>query len=195
MFGVGALGYVARAIRNYFVGSSLDLRFTGADQTLDPRVTFTRTSNATVTDSTGTLVYAPHNLLTFSESFDNAVWVKLGSTVAANITVAPDGLTTADKIVENSADSEHNVFVSAFTATGFNHTASFYVKAAGRTKVVLRTNSATGSFVNVGFDLLTAAVTRTPSGYSAEIISVGNGWFRCSFTAMTTIEAYRVYTQ
>ena len=39
---------------------------------LDSRINFSRTTNATVTNSAGQITYAPHNLLTYSEQFDNA---------------------------------------------------------------------------------------------------------------------------
>ena len=48
----------------------LDLQF-ARDLALDHRITFTRASQATVVDSDGTLKWAGHNLLTFSE-FDSA---------------------------------------------------------------------------------------------------------------------------
>ena len=71
---------------------------------LDPRITFSRGSNATLVDSTGKITYAPANLLTFSEQFDNAAWLKqAGGTasvpvVTANAGTAPDGTETADRV-------------------------------------------------------------------------------------------------
>lgn len=72
---------------------------------LDPRITFSRGSNATLTDSTGRITYAPTNLLTNSESFDNSSsWIKsaigvgTAPAVTANAGVAPDGTTTADLV-------------------------------------------------------------------------------------------------
>ena len=76
------------------VGATLDLSLLS---TLDPRITFSRTSNATRTDSNGRVGWAPHNLLTNSEDFEAAAWNKgTGGSIAANTVVAPDGTTTAD---------------------------------------------------------------------------------------------------
>jgi hypothetical protein len=51
----------------------LTLNFlTGAP--LDSRITFSRTTNATLVDATGRVTYAPNNLVTYSEQFDNAAW-------------------------------------------------------------------------------------------------------------------------
>jgi hypothetical protein len=72
MIGLGVRG-TGLGARNPFRSSSLNLNF-AATQTLDPRVTFSRASNAMVTGPDGTLQYAPHNLLTFSESFDASGW-------------------------------------------------------------------------------------------------------------------------
>jgi hypothetical protein len=71
---------------------------------LDPRVTFSRGSNATMIDGTGRIVYAPANLLTYSQEFENAAWSKeaqgvgVPPTVTANAGIAPDGTTTADRV-------------------------------------------------------------------------------------------------
>ena len=69
--------------------TSLNLNFQTATS-LDPRITFSRTSNATLVGSNGLIQYAPHNLLTYSEQFDNAAWVKTNATIAANATTECD---------------------------------------------------------------------------------------------------------
>ena len=67
-----------------FAPATLNIAFDGLNQTLDSRITFSRTSNAMLVDSTGKLTYAPNNLVTNSEAFDNAAWVKANATVTAN---------------------------------------------------------------------------------------------------------------
>lgn len=49
-------------------------------------LTFSRTSLATMFDSTGKLTYAPNNLLTYSNTFSNAAWVKSTMTVTSGVT-------------------------------------------------------------------------------------------------------------
>lgn len=44
------------------------------------------------------------NLLTYSESFDNAAWTKTNLTATANSVAAPDGQTTADTLTSTVAD-------------------------------------------------------------------------------------------
>ena len=48
-------------------------------------ITFSRGSNATVTGSNGLIQWAPNNLLTNSEQFDNAAWTKLNATIIPNL--------------------------------------------------------------------------------------------------------------
>jgi len=86
-------------------GASLYLDFLSMTApTFDNRITFTRGSNATLTDSTGKLTYAPANLLTYSEQFDNAAWTKTATgtgvvpIVTANAGTSPNGTLNADRI-------------------------------------------------------------------------------------------------
>jgi hypothetical protein len=113
--------------------SSLFLDFT-ATNTLDDRVTFSRTSNATVTNSAGLIAYAPHNLLTFSEQFDSTGWGKsAGVTVLANSSVAPNGTTTADTVTFTGTSLAIAITASS-TITGLLVTSSIYIQGtAGET--------------------------------------------------------------
>jgi len=70
-----------------------------AASAFDALHTFTRASLATQRDNAGTLVLAPHNLLTKSEEFDHINWAKNdGATVSPDTDTAPDGASTADKL-------------------------------------------------------------------------------------------------
>lgn len=65
----------------------------------------TRAGNAVETASDGTLKWAPHNLLQYSEDFTQSAWEKLYNgdgvdpVVTANAATAPDGSMTADRVV------------------------------------------------------------------------------------------------
>jgi hypothetical protein len=137
-------------------------------------VTFSRTSNATVTKSDGTIGYAPHNLLTFSEQFDNAAWTKTELTVSANQAVAPNGTSTADRIIESTtALATHVIFQSAGSATV--HSLSFYFKPNGRSWVNIRIDGTSNYF-----NITTGALGTIAGGNTATIISAGDGWYRCA---------------
>jgi len=159
--------------------------------TLDSRITFSRTTNATLVDATGRVTYAPNNLFTNSEVFENAAWVKGNSTVTANATVAPDGTTTADKLVENTATGAHQITQQTAFVSGTSYTWSFYVKAAERSVVrVLFPAAAFTSNLTANFDLATGAWrTGSPTPSPALTLAsqdAGNGWYRISATATAT---------
>jgi hypothetical protein len=146
-------------------------------------ITFSRTTNATLVDGTGRVTYAPNNLFTNSEAFDAGFWFKSNATVTANVTAAPNGTTTADAIIENTATATHGVNGSVSVTAGVSYALSVYAKQNGRS--LLRTGSATTGKYAV-FDLNAGVVQYVDSGVSASITSVGNGWYRCTATQPET---------
>jgi len=158
---------------------------------------FTRTTSATYVGSNGLIQTTPAsvNLLTYTQEFDNAVWGKSEVTVTANATTAPDGTSTADKLVESTANSLHTL-IRNITTTAVPYTWSCYIKAGERTFAFLyhlETNS------GVSINLLTGA-TGTPSGTvaptAATVTNAGNGWYRLTMTATATAatNSFRIYT-
>lgn len=168
-----------KGLRNGY-GATFAENFTDGTNTLDPRITFSRASNATVTGSNGLIQYAPHNLLTYSEQFDNAYWTKDGATITSNSITAPNGTTTADKLVENTATSQHRVYATQGSATP---TVSVYVKYSGRQWI--RIEFASGS-ANAWFDVQNGVVGSTTGSVTSTIQSVGDGWYRITATRATT---------
>jgi len=165
---------------------SLNLNFLSG--TLDSRVTFSRTSNATLVDSTGRVTYAPNNLVLRSEEFDDAAWTKTGVTVTANATTAPNGTITADKLVENTdVGAAHFVTMtsSPSLATGQFGIYSVYVKAAERTffQLILTGIGAACVFLSSGFDLTNGTAGVVTATATSTITPVGDGWYRCSIMA------------
>ena len=189
-------GYAASFGPSSFgAGTSLALDFLNGNNTLDPRITFSRTSNATLTNSAGVLTYAPHNLLTFSEQFDNAAWTKGTSTITANAEFAPNGTNTADFLKEDASPSSFHSCFRAFTFTAETYTFSCYAKlGVGSRGIQLRVRTAIGSgtiYANSSFNLSTGAVIGTPTGIPVAT-DVGNGWWRLSVSfaaAAGSIEA------
>lgn len=134
-----------------------------------------RSGQAMLYDSTGKLTYAPNNVLTYSEQFDNASWNKLNSTVTADATTAPDGTSTADKLIETTATGTHSVY----RTMADTYIISVYAKAAERT--IISIGNGTDAQYAV-FNLSAGTVTSAGSGTisSGSITSVGSGWYRCS---------------
>ncbi len=173
---------IAGVVRNLFRGASLDLSFAGAD-TLDPRVTFSRASNATVTGPDGALQYAPHNLLTHSEQFDNAAWIKSSATVSANAAAAPDGSLTADALQKSAAFGNLRQTIAAANSA---FTASAYVKAGteGVASFGITENGTAVILIRGSVDLRTGVVTNGLGSFTAT--PVGGGWWRLTGTATST---------
>ena len=168
-------------------GATLSLNFL-TNTTLDPRITFSRTTNATLVDSTGRVTYAPNNLVLRSEEFENAAWTKTASTITVNASVAPNGTTTADKLVENTAASTGHFIqpspspTSPGVSVGQFFIYSVYAKAGERTFIQLigTGTGPSGGPVLAGFDL-TNGTAGTPSAtVTSTITDVGDGWYRCS---------------
>jgi hypothetical protein len=120
------------------------------------------------------------NLVTYSQEFNDAAWTKTRATVTANATTAPDGTTTADKLVEDSTASDTHFMVNLRTLTATTtYTYSFFAKASERTKIsVTRSSNRIDFFTAHDYDLSAGTVT----GGDGRIQSVGSGWFRCSGT-------------
>jgi hypothetical protein len=135
-------------------GPTLNLNFAGS-RTLDPRITFTRTSSATFMGRDGLVKIAPANsarfdhrynsttgeveslgllveesrtnLLLRSEEFDNASWIAVRATVTPNSEAAPTGTITADSVTgtDTSPYLQQNLSSGAGT-----YTLSVYLRAA-----------------------------------------------------------------
>ena len=109
-------------------------------RTFDQLIDFTRTSAATYVDASGRIVQTPasRNLLTFTQEFDNAVWVKnAGVSTTPNTVTAPDGTLTADTIEWSAAANNEGIY-QGFAATNDTRTRSVWVRAdtAGGTIVL-----------------------------------------------------------
>jgi hypothetical protein len=133
------------------------------------------------------------NLVDRSEEFDNAVWVKTNATVTANATTAPDGTTTADKLVENSTTNDH--YVSQVLSISSNPKSfSVFAKASERTWISLQPANVSGARVSAYFNLSSGVVGGVSAGISAAITDEGDGWFRCTVSGdmFTSAATYRI---
>lgn len=129
------------------------------------------------------LELASTNELTYSEQIDNAIWLKTASTVTANAVVAPDGNTTADKVIEDTtATSTHNV-QQAYTFTpSTTYTFSCFAQAAERTACEVNIYDGVTSHSAL-FDLTTGVVGYSGTGVTAKSVALTNNWYRLEITA------------
>lgn len=125
------------------------------------------------------------NLLLRSQEFDNASWSKTGATITANATVAPDGTTTADKLVESAAASAARYIMpsSGVGTISATETLSVYAKADGRSWILLQIGSSRTAYFNVS----TGVVGTTSGSTTATITALSNGWYRCSISGVRDV--------
>ena len=126
------------------------------------------------------------NLLTYSEDFANGAWSNYQSTETSNVAVAPNGTTTADKLIPDAGALGGQFYRNFSAIDNTTYTLSIYAKAAEYTQLRLyiqrKATSATFDFAD--YDLTSATVTATyGSPTSTSIVSVGNGWYRVSISA------------
>ena len=131
------------------------------------------------------------NLLTNSETFDNAVWTKFNTSIVANQASAPDGSVTADTITESiDAAATYHSLLQSVSLTAGTYTLSAYVKPAGTDTTFngFELGLAGGS----NFNLNTGIKNFDFGGNVGGIIDVGNGWFRVYTTATVTSASYQM---
>lgn len=149
--------------------------------------------NPTTGESLGLLVEEQRtNLVTYSEDFANAAWTKSNSSITSNTIVAPDGTLTGDKLVEDTANSNHSVRNPVTVVSGSTYTASVYFKAAERTQSSFEIFTG-ASVYKIIVDLSTGTFVSQSGTGSYVITSVGNGWYRVAITAVassTTLNAF-----
>ena len=130
------------------------------------------------------------NLLTYSSSFDNSDWGKIGITAFANNTTAPNGTMSADKIAFTNTNSYIYPTAVVFAITNNSFSYSVYAKADTQSAFNMLIGTPVGVW-GANFDLTTQTATPfSGSGTSGKIESVGNGWFRCILTAPIPVVVY-----
>lgn len=138
---------------------TLNLDFVNS-RTVDPRITFTRASTATYYDGR-TFAKAEENLLTRSQEFNNAVWVKASASVTANTGAAPDGTTTADTL---TASGPNGSALQTFTALAQPYTFSLWVRrTVGTGTVEITVDGSTWSAITITGTWARFSTTVTPS--------------------------------
>jgi hypothetical protein len=131
---------------------------------------------------------AATNVVLQASAFDSAPWVATAVTITPNAAVAPDGTTTADRILEDSTSSRHLVQQSGALPTAAQYTFSCFMKAGPSTTWgYLRTQNGTDGEKFVYVNLSTGALGTVTAGATGAIVSVGNGWYRVSLTTTPTI--------
>ena len=204
---------------------ALDLQF-ATDKTLTarkgPTPVFTRASTGRFVGSNGLIQSAAINAprfdhdpvtgickgLLMEESRTNLIlqsenlattWGGSGRTISSDFATSPDGLTTADKLVENTANTLHGVTQTPTTVSGSTYIGSAYIKAAGRNFAMIYTGAGTanGRYVSIPADGTGAVLglySANPSTVTLQY--VGNGWYRVSILIVSsgTGSSFEIYS-
>jgi hypothetical protein len=155
---------------------------------LDPRVTFARASGAVRYDGV-THAKAEENLLSASQELDNTIyWTQRGVTVTANAGVAPDGTTTAEKVIPTEGSTAFKELQQDLTfISGLTYAFSFHVKADGYNFVQVLGNLAQWGSFRINYDVSTGNETLFTAGTSTivsrSITSLPNSWYRINVVA------------
>jgi hypothetical protein len=131
-------------------------------RTFDQIINFTRTTAATFTGSNGLIQTTPQsvNLLTFTQEFDNAGWVKTNATIAANSIAAPDATNTADTITAGAANA---TVLQSFSASAVPYTFSVWLRRlTGTGNVEITVDGTTYALVAVTTTWTRFETTLTP---------------------------------
>ena len=136
----------------------------------------TRATTATRVNSAGLVELVPYNLCTYSEELN--IWTTSRASVTTNATTAPNGTTTADKVITDStANTTHQIYIGPFPVPNLPLVISVYAKKSEYDYIHLGKDTAT---TKTWFDLTNGTVgTQGSDVLSASIESVGNGWYRC----------------
>ena len=150
--------------------------------------TFARSDNATMFDSTGTLVWGPHNTIPYSNDFSNVLgWYKSRVAVSAGPD-GPDGeANSASTItVEDAGGSPERCEIASpifSVAVGVENTFKIAVKRTNNDWIFFRNDGFTTPANGFSyFDLATPAVGTVASGFSATISSLADDWLLITFT-------------
>ncbi len=169
----------------------------------DPRITFTRATDATYVNSAGNVVtattdgpritYDPSsleclgylnepqrsNLLLRSQEFDNGSWTKLAASATAGATTAPDGTATGCLITGDGTSFHHGVRQSQ-SSLGSGSTTTVFAKAGTCQYLQIFFDVDAAPYAN--FDIGSGVVGTTGAGTTSAIQALGGGWYRCSAT-------------
>jgi len=140
------------------------------------------------------------NLIVRSEEMDNGNWSKVDTTVTANATVSPDGLTTADLLTEGTAGTGQ-IYQALTVVAQKAYTASIYLKYGNHDLVrILFYEVGSSNQARVWVNLNTGVLLSSEASgtgvvnLGSTITNVGNGWYRVTISATFTNTNVALYT-
>jgi len=134
------------------------------------------------------------NHILYSEDYSQTAWTKNGVALTTNATTSPDGTTNADLLTTNdAAGSVYRMYEANSAGSDAVCTTSVYFKYGNWQYVFIIGDNYSGSARYAVFDLINITNTFVSSGYTATITSVGNGWYKCTFTGEMKSDTYNQF--
>ncbi|PTQ59731.1 hypothetical protein C8J26_2583 [Sphingomonas aurantiaca] len=141
----------------------------------------------------GLLLEPPRTNYIVSDAATIPLAQNIGSTWVANTGVAPDGTTTADRLVNTNANTSHGFVLNASSSRPAGPlTLSAFAQVSGLPRFGLRAYDGAKYFHRGTFDLTTGTVGALGGVGTAAIVSYGSGRYRCS-TSGTSAAAVQTY--
>ena len=137
---ISGSSYDSRLMSRSGDGSTLSLDFAAMGGTLDPRITFSRPSNATFINSSGYVEFAAANEMTYSQAQDNnSFWNAYGTNVVRTSAQSdPDGGTNAVKLVFTATAADAVISRTVAINNGLPYTISMWMRADSGTVTNVR---------------------------------------------------------
>ena len=193
--------YNANGTYTTYISSLSDLRFVFYSNSFDGSVD--NVSVVEVTDATNiprldytdggcpSLLLEPQstNLVTYSEDFSDASWIKQAGSIGDNQAISPDGTLNADKLID--AATAGVLRKEGISLSALDYTFSVFAKKDDRDYLLLITGFGTGTF-----DLDNGVVISSTLSSIGKIEEYTNGWYKCSltFTATASSPFFRIST-
>ena len=177
-----SVAYSLRKIRSAYTGNAIRVRRSSDNAEQDIGFVNSELDTTALTGFVG-----GENLLSRSEEFDNASWVKTNVTVTSEAVTAPDGTMTADVIVEQATNTAHRIFTSSSPSIvpDIPYTWSAYIHTSSTRRYVMVGGTGTNAIYAV-FDTVTQTITYSAASGGVVIASgvenVGGGWYRLWIT-------------
>lgn len=194
--------------------ASGEARFTGARRTAqdtwfttDSNVVALTTGNGAsnvVTDASGPFGYlseaAATNLCLQSQTLATT-WTAGGVSVVSDAAVAPDGTTTADKILSSTSPVHHRIYQTLTITANATYTISWYLKYIDNQYVAITASDSTAYRFYAVADLVGGTITDTGVAVAAggaayigsSITALPNSWYRVTVTGTVTTGDTTIY--
>lgn len=134
----------------------------------------------------------PKNYLIRTDDFTATYWAGVNASIGGGFYVAPDGTSTAQKLVEDNANATHSIVQNSLLLTNYISTSSVYAKAVERSWLQIWINGSTPDAAQY-FDVANGVAGNSVYArwVAGGVIPCPNGWFRCWVAGIFSVSIAR----